>query len=113
MRKVEIVLNENRIKAQGEHSLEKICEGLDNAFVDYANMQKTTEESGKIIYSVSVMKDENHYAKIMGAITKYAKSKWFTDNAVRFVYGDTYGSDNPNDYSIEDILEIWKVGKSA
>jgi len=113
MRKVEVALNEKKIQSEGKYSLEKIYSVLDEAFVDYANMQKSTTEDGTIMYFAPVMKDENHYAKIMRAIKEYVKEKWFVDNALKYLYGDTYGSDDPNDYSVEDILEEWGVGKSV
>ena len=113
MRKVELALNENKIKSEGKYSLEAIYEALDESFIDYASMQKQKQADGTIIYFAPKMIDENHYAKIWVSIKEYVKEKWFTENAVKYLYGDTYESENPDDYSIEDILEGWGVGKSA
>jgi len=113
MRKVEVRLNENKIKSEGAYALEDIYAVLDDGFVRYADMQKSVETDGTIVYFAPIMKDENHYAKIMKAIKEYVKKQWFLDNVLKYLYGDTYGSDNPNDYSIEDILEEWEVGKSV
>ena len=113
MRKVEVALNEEKIKSEGKYSLEKIYEALDESFVKEADMQKQKGEDGTIIYFAPVMKDKNHYAKIWIAIKEYVKERWFTDNALKYLYGDTDGSDDPDDYSMEDILEEWEVGKSV
>ncbi|MCL2053850.1 MAG: hypothetical protein FWG90_05340 [Oscillospiraceae bacterium] len=113
MRKIEVLLNEEKIRAEGKYELEKIYAELDKSFINKAGMQKSLGADGTVIYFVSIMKDENHYAKIMLAIKEYVKEKWFTDNVLKYLYGDTYGSNNPNDYSIEDVLEEWEVGKSV
>ncbi|MCL2018141.1 MAG: hypothetical protein FWG70_00135 [Oscillospiraceae bacterium] len=113
MRKVELRLNEEKIKAEGKYALEEIYDSLDNGFVKYADMQKRMEADGTIIYFAPAMKNKDHYAKIWLAIDEYTDKKWFTDNVLKYLYGDTYGSDNPNDYSIEDILEEFEIGKSV
>jgi hypothetical protein len=113
MQKVELALNVEKIKSEGKYSLEKIYNALDESFVKEANMQKQTQNDGTIVYFAPKMKDENHYAKIWIAIKEYIREKWFIDNVLKYLYGNTDGSDDPNDYGIEDILEEWGVGKSV
>ena len=107
MRKVEILLNEKKIKAEGEYTSEEFHQTLDEYFIENADMEKRVESDGTIGYHAKVMKDENHYAKIWKSIGDLADCKWFTGYLIKFVYGDTYGSDNPNDYFFEDILKEW------
>ncbi|MDR2559917.1 MAG: hypothetical protein LBC86_10330 [Oscillospiraceae bacterium] len=113
MRKVEVALNENKIKSEGKYSLEAIYNALDESFIEYASMQKQQQADGTIIYFAPKMIDENHYAKIWLAIDACAEEQWLVENALKYLYGDTYESDNPDDYSIEDILEEFEIGKSV
>jgi hypothetical protein len=112
MKKVEILLNENKILNEGKYSLKKIYAALDEEFIEYAEMEKSVGEDGTIIYTAVKMKNEHHYAEIMISIKSFVKEKWFVENVIKYVYGNSKNSDNPKDYILEDILFEWGVGKS-
>jgi hypothetical protein len=113
MWKVEVLLDEGKIKNEGRYNLNELYTAIDKTFIKGAQMERHyVEPDGTRIYIASAPQNKDHYSKIGLAITAYAKQKWFTDNALKFIYGNSHGSDNPDDFSREDILQVWEVGKS-
>ena len=114
MWKVEVKLDEEKIRTKSEYNLDDMYAVIDKAFIENARMERHfTEPDGTRIYIAPQPKNNDHYSMVLLAITKCVKQKWFVDNALKFLYGNSHGSDNPADFSREDILEAWKVGKSA
>jgi hypothetical protein len=107
MRKVEILLDEEKIKAERTLSLKMIYADLDKSFVDYAGMHKQIKDDGTIMYSAFTIKDQAHNARIGHSIVEYAERKWFMANAIKFIHGSTDGIYDPYNYCEEDILKEW------
>ena len=114
MYKVEVALNEGKIRAEGKYSLDKIYAAIDKSFVNDALMPHCLiEADGARIYTTPTLKNKDHYAMIQNEIANYMDEKWFTDNVLKFLYGDNGDGDSSADLFMEDVLEEWDVGKSV
>ncbi|MCL2086429.1 MAG: hypothetical protein FWH05_02385 [Oscillospiraceae bacterium] len=113
MYKVEVKMNEEKILAEKKYSLEKIYETLDESFIKEALMDRHwVEPDGTRVYIATKLKHKDHYAMIHSELIDYTDEEWFLKNVLKFIYGNSHGSDDINDFSYEDILEEMEVGKS-
>lgn len=96
MLKMEIVMNEDKIRSEGKYSLEKIYKVIDEAFAE-KNLPKI--EKG-------VYQDRNgrhDYADMGNIILWLVQEEWFMQNVSSFLW---YVND-----SVEDILRTCKRKK--
>ncbi|MCL2054567.1 MAG: hypothetical protein FWG90_09095 [Oscillospiraceae bacterium] len=114
MWKVEVKLDEEKIRTKSEYNLDDMYAAIDKAFVNGAYMESpTVEADGTRIYIAPKLKNQDHFAMIGAKIIAFMDAEWFTANVRKFILGNNGSSSDPNNFSREDILKAWKVGVSC
>jgi hypothetical protein len=109
MQKVQVVLDEKKIRDEKRYSLTKIHKAVDSVFVDRYSLVKGSDgfylESGK--------KDD--YVDFLSAILLLKDQGWFMDNLKTWLWFNSDDSSDPEDFAVEDIRAHYdgKVQKSA
>ncbi|MEG2814018.1 MAG: hypothetical protein RSA79_05390 [Oscillospiraceae bacterium] len=95
MLKVEIVMDEEKILAEGKYSLEDIYFTIDKAYA-----QKNLKKTDKGIY-VGSGKD---FCSFWNIILGLKKQDWFMSNVKKWLWYNSDDSDDENDFAIDDLL---------
>ncbi|GHU65509.1 hypothetical protein AGMMS49983_13340 [Clostridia bacterium] len=99
MIKMQIVMDEKKIKRENKYSLSKIYATLDDYFVNRLYFLK--EKNGFYTGSGS----PNDFANFGIAMTTLGKKRWFMDNVDKWLYFNSEDSEDPNDFVVEDFKE--------
>jgi hypothetical protein len=99
MIKMQIIMDEKKIKREGRYSLRKIYATLDEFFVRRLHFIKG--ENG--FYSGSGSPDD--FANFGIAMTTLGKKSWFMNNVDTWLYYNSEDSEDPNDFVVEDFKE--------
>ena len=110
MLKMIIRLNEDKIKNENIYRLDGMYKAIHSAFaqMDFPRVYDGTES---MIYHDNG--DSNDFAKFGRIVNTLKKKEWFLDNALIWLLCDSYDSDNPEDFSEEDLLYYFKHKKSV
>ena len=100
MMKVEIVLDEDKIKAEGEYEVEEIKRCVCDPF-EQNGLRKVETTDGSIVYCDK--NRDNDYAWLWGANFILVDEVWFIHYVKSWLW--------VHDENIEDILEIAKTDK--
>ena len=98
-------MNEDKIIASDEYSVDRINQVLDRIFSN-KGMDRTDTERGIEYTGHNRPTDFAHFGKIMLGLKDQA---WFMDNAKTWLYCNNDDSDNPADFNEEDLLHYKKV----
>jgi len=90
-------MDEEKILQEKKYSLEKIQNTLDDYFVNQLHVTKS--ENGFYI-GTGAKSDFGNFGLAMWTLGKKA---WFMDNVKTWLYFNSEGSDDPNDFAIEDF----------
>ena len=107
MIKMIIKMDKDKIESNGQYSIESINEKIDGIFLRHGlNRFESGEDveyrgSGKST-------DFGNFTIILNGLRKQS---WFMDNATRWILCNSDDSDDPNDFSEEDLLEYFGYGK--
>jgi hypothetical protein len=99
MIKMQILMDETKIRREGKYTLVKIYETLDAFFVNRLHFIK--EDNG--FYSGTGSPGD--FANFGIAMTTLGKKRWFMDNVDTWLYFNSEDSEDPGDYVIEDFKE--------
>lgn len=97
MQKVQVVLDEQKIAREGQYSISKIAQAVDNVFVERFGLIKGQEG----FYHESKL--GNDFSNFWGAILLLKDQDWFMDNILTWLWFNSDDSSNPDDFAIEDI----------
>ena len=100
MIKMLIKMDDNRIKAANNYSLEQLNNGLDNAFAKYGIQ-------GEVINGYREYKGNNEpadFGKFGRLYNGLRKQSWFTDNIEEWYLYNSDDVENADDFSVEDLL---------
>lgn len=101
MLKLEIVLNRDKIRADGKYEWAAMQASLDMLF-----KQKGLRRAGLGIYVGSGKPDD--YAKFWSIIWALAKKDWFMQNVEKWLWYNSDDGKDENDFAVEDILAFCK-----
>ena len=101
MIKMIIKMNEDKIITSGEYTLEQVYSALDRIF-SQRGMDKIESDLGIEYVGHEKPTDFAYFGKIMLGLKNQG---WFMDNADKWIYCNSDDSDDPNDYSEENLLE--------
>ncbi|MCL2888978.1 MAG: hypothetical protein FWE65_00980 [Eggerthellaceae bacterium] len=99
MIKMQIKMDEKKIKSDGRYNLAKIHGALDNYFVNTLRFTKGSD--GFYLGNGS----PNDYGNFGIAMVTLGKKQWFMDNVETWLYFNSNNSSNPNDFEVEDFKE--------
>ncbi len=100
MIKMIIKMNEEKIAASNEYTVDRVYEALDRIFTT-KGMDKRETDRGIEYYGHENPTDFAYFGKIMLGLKKQT---WFMDNAQTWVYCNSDDSDNPDEFNEEDLL---------
>jgi len=97
MIKMQIKMDEKKIKSDGRYSLAKINGTLDDYFVNRLRFSKGSDG----FYLGNGYPDD--FANFGVAMVTLGKKSWFMDNVETWLYFNSEDSTDPNDFVIEDF----------
>ena len=100
MIKMIIKMNEEKISASKEYTLDRIYGALDRIFSNKGMYRKDTDR-GIEYAGHDRPTDFAYFGKIMLGLKEQS---WFMDNAKTWLYCNSDDSDNPKDFNEEDLL---------
>jgi hypothetical protein len=109
MLKIQVIMDDSKIRREGLYDVRKIHRAVDSVFVDEYGLVKG--EGG--FYLESGVKDD--FVDFFGAILLLKDEEWFIDNVETWLWFNSDDSPDPEDFAIEDIKEHYlrKARKSA
>jgi virulence-associated protein VapD len=109
MKKVQIIMDENKIRAERKYDLSKIYRAIDSVFVGKYGLVK--DDNGFYIESGR----KNDFADFWNAILLLKSQEWFLDNVRTWLWFNSDDSSDPEDFAVEDIREHYlaKARKTA
>lgn len=109
MIKVEIELDEQKIKDDGKYVPESILECMDDAFL--RRNQKILEAEGfRRVYRDSG-NTEKDFAILGGLVLDLVKKDWFGNNVSKIMWYNSDNGKNEDDFYVEDFLANIKKKK--
>lgn len=100
MIKMQIKMDEEKIRREGRYSMEKIYGTLDDFFVNRLLLIKANDG----FYLGSGSPDD--FANFGVAMTTLGKKSWFMSNVDTWLYFNSEDSEDPDDFVIEDFKEL-------
>jgi hypothetical protein len=97
VQKVQVVLDEKKIKDEKRYSLAKISSAIDSVFVEKYGLLKGSDG----FYLESGTKDD--YVDFLSAILLLKDQGWFMENVKIWLWFNSDDSSDPNDFAVEDI----------
>ncbi|MEG2814020.1 MAG: hypothetical protein RSA79_05400 [Oscillospiraceae bacterium] len=96
MLKVEIVMDEEKILAEGKYSLEDIYFTIDELFA-----KKNLKKIDNGVYSDNG--SDQDYANLWINISALRKAEWFMSNTKKWLWYNSDDGNDESDFSIEDL----------
>lgn len=107
MIKMIIKMDKDKIESNGQYSIDSINEKSDGIFLRHG--LNRFESGDDVEYRGSGKStDFGNFTIILNGLRKQS---WFMDNATRWIQCNSDDSDDPNDFSEEDLLEYFGYGK--
>jgi hypothetical protein len=109
MQKIQVILDEKKIRDERLYSLTKIEKAVDSVFVDRYGLVKGSDG----FYLESGNKDD--YVDFLNAILLLKDQGWFMSSLKTWLWFNSDDSSDPEDFAVEDIRAHYdgKVQKSA
>lgn len=102
MLKLEIVMNEEKIRKESDYDINEILNTLDSTFSQYNLPCKEKQQNKRVYVSNSSEKD---FANFWSIILKLEEEKWFTQNIKKWFWYNSNGSSDPRDFVVEDLIQ--------
>jgi NADH:ubiquinone oxidoreductase subunit len=99
MIKMQIVMDDAKIRRERKYSVEQIRQTLDNYFVSKLGMEKS---AGGFYHGTGSGKDFSRFGL---AYSVLSEKDWFLDNVKTWLYYNSDASYDPEDYVVEDFKE--------
>jgi hypothetical protein len=97
MIKMQIVMDDDKIRRQEQYNVDKIYKTLDSFLVGKLGLQKADDG---FYLGRGDRKDFSYFGL---AFNTLRKKEWFLDNVETWLYFNSDASDDPNDFVIEDF----------
>lgn len=105
MLKMLIQMNSDKITHEEKYSILGITQTIDATFAKMG-LLKLSDSSGSLIYcDTGDARDFGRFGAIVNALKK---QQWFMDNVSEWIFYDSDDSDNPDDFSEENLLEHYR-----
>ena len=100
MIKMIIKMNEDKITTDNTYSVEHVYDVLDNVFAQFGYSKESVD--GNLEYKGN--NDARDFGKFGRIYSGLRKQSWFMDNASTWLLCNSDDVDDPNDFSVEDLL---------
>ena len=107
MIKVEIELNENKIRQENIYVPESIMKTLDNAFVS-KNQKILEADRFRRVYRDSGDPGKD-FGILGGLVIGLAKTEWFGDNVSKIIWYNSENGESEEDFHKEDFLSTLRT----
>ncbi|MDR3307448.1 MAG: hypothetical protein LBS58_00920 [Coriobacteriales bacterium] len=107
MIKMQIVMDDDKLRRDGKYSPAKIQATIDNYMVLDLGFAKAANG----FYLGSGNKTDFSYFGL--AFNTFRKKNWFVDNVNTWLYFNSDASDDPNDFAVEDFKEFCRERMQA
>ncbi len=110
MLKLEIKLDEEKIRNEKKYSVESIYRALDQAFSKH-RLNQERDESG--VLWVTGNGSPKDYGSFGCIITSLCEKEWFMDYVTRWIWYNSDDGENEEDFAVEDVLYHYTKRLSA
>lgn len=100
MIKMIIKMNDDKIEVENKYTLERIYSGLDRIFAGYGYDREVI--NGNLEYKGNC--DPSDFGKFGRIYNGLRKQTWFVDNVDTWLLCNSDDVDDPEDFSVEDLL---------
>lgn len=105
MLKMVIRINENKVIAEKKYRLGGIYSIIDNAFMQMGFLRQVSEKDALVYCDNGNASD---YASFGIIVNTLKRQTWFLDNITEWSLYESEDSDNPDDFSVEDLLAHYR-----
>lgn len=98
--KMEIKLDEERIKRDGEYTVEELWEKIDEEFENAC--KKKIQADGSVMYTGILFKD--YYTDMMSAAMIFSEYEWFAKYCVKWLW---YENEDIDDEEYDDSVPLY------
>lgn len=109
MLKLEIKLDEEKIRREGKYTVESIYRAVDKPFQDF-HLLKVVETDGIRIYHGTGSRED--YGAFGAIITTYCEKSWFMDYVTKWIWYNSDRGRDEEDFSVEDVLYFYTKKES-
>jgi hypothetical protein len=99
MLKVQVIMDDDKLRHEQLYDIGKVYSAIDSVFVDEYGLIKGDDG----FYLESGNKDD--FVDFFGAILSLKDEAWFMDNVKTWLWFNSDDSSNPEDFAIDDIKE--------
>ncbi len=103
MIKMIIKMDKDKIESSGIYSVDKVYEKIDGIFKK-RGLNRVEVDDDIEYCGTGRSTDFGNFTLILNGLRK---QPWFMDNAIRWILCNSDDSDDPNDFSEEDLLEYF------
>lgn len=102
MLKLEIKLDEEKIRSEGKYVPDSLYKTLVNLFSNY-QLDCSTEPDGTLFFvGRGQARDYGSFGKL---ITTLKNQPWFMEYVIKWLWYNSDDSEDENDFTVEDVLE--------
>ena len=110
MLKLEIKMDEEKIKEEQKYVMEDIYRKIEKEFDRY-RLQKSIEADGTRVFSGTGNRKD--YGAFGLLITTLSEKPWFVDNVIKWVWYNSDRGRDEEDFSMEDVLYFYTKRESV
>lgn len=110
MLKVEFKLDEEKIIAEAQYSLDSMHEVLDNAFSKYQFRKEELSDGSICYYGNGKPRDYGAFGLL---ITTLSDVEWFMNNLTKWLWYNSDDGRDEDDFAVEDILYFYTKKESV
>lgn len=110
MLKLEIKMDENKIRTDGKYTVESIYQALERTFSNYQLRKEPGRDGSFFFCGKGQAKDYGAFGSI---ITTLKEKSWFMDYVTRWIWYNSDDGENEEDYAVEDVLYHYTRRSSA
>lgn len=110
MLKLEIKLDEQKVRAEGKYSPAAIYDALDRTFSKYRFRREALADGTLCYYGNGLARDYGTFGRL---ITSLEDKDWFVPYLVKWLWYNSDDGENEEDFTVEDVLYHYTHRESA
>ena len=110
MLKLEIKMDEEKIREEQKYTSELIYQTIDKAFLKHQLRKEVEPDGTRVFYGTGNKYDYGAFGLL---ITTLSEKNWFMDYVIKWVWYNSDRGRDENDFSVEDVLYFYTKRESA
>jgi len=107
MLKMQVIMDEEKIRREGKYDLKKVQSAIDDIFVNKCSLIKGADG---FYIETGTSADLALFTTAIGILKR---TQWFFNNVGTWLLYDSTDRDDPNDFIVEDVKEYYRAKYAA